>query len=264
MALAVRAPVFVINLERSTDRSAAMTAAYDAIGVNLRFHKAIDGRAVDLLVDPRYDRTTRLARYGADLNSAEIACYLSHITLLEHCLKEGIDRAFVIEDDVHPEPHFVDAIDMLSEAPDSFECVRLMGLRPRPSLPVGQLSEDLRLVWPTHGLCGTQGYFITKPAMEKLVANGLPIVLPLDMMLDRYWRTGITIFAVEPHVVRDVGATSDIGTRLDAWDERPRPWLRARLKMGKWWERGERTLANADRRARLPQWRRLAQEAFGG
>jgi glycosyl transferase family 25 len=216
-----------------------------------------------MLADPRYDRATRVARYGADLGPTEIACYLSHITLFERCLREGVDRAVIVEDDVHPAAHFADALDALSAAPEAFEFVRLIGTRPRPSEPVASLTEDVRLVWPTHGLCGAQGYYLTRAAMQKLVSKGLPITLPFDMMLDRYWRTGITIFALDPYVVHDpLLGDSDIGKRPDAWDERPRPWLRARLKLGKLWERGERTIANADRRARLPEWRRQAQAAF--
>ena len=55
---------------------------------------------------------------------------------------------------------------------------------------------------------------------------------------------------------------SDIGGRPDAWDERPRPWLRARLKAGKLFERFERIGANAVRRARLAEWRRRGSAAF--
>jgi hypothetical protein len=99
--------------------------------------------------------------------------------------------------------------------------------------------------------------------MEKIAAAGAKVTLPFDVMLDRYWRMGLTIFALDPYVVRNIAqGQSDIGARPDAWERRPRRLLRARLKAGKLWERGERTLANLSRRAKLAQWRRLGAAAF--
>ena len=68
-------------------------------------------------------------------------------------------------------------------SPLEFEFVRLIGTRPRPSLPVGDLTKEVRLVWPRHGLCGAQGYYLTAPAMRKFLALG-KVLMPYDVMLD--------------------------------------------------------------------------------
>ncbi|MGE0044261.1 MAG: glycosyltransferase family 25 protein [Hyphomonadaceae bacterium] len=257
----MQTPVIVINLERSADRRAQADAAYRAIGINPVFHKATDGRAADLTQHPAYGRAARVAAYGEDMRSTEIACFLSHVSALKHCLEAGYERAVIAEDDVHPTENFAPALAALERAPASFEFVRLIGTRPRRSLPVAPLTSEVEIVWPTHGMAGAQGYFVTRPAMEKIVRAGDTIVLPFDMMLDRYWRLGLTIFALKPFVVRDAEAASDIGVRPDAWTHRPRPWLRAKLRARKIGERVARSIANMDRRARLPRWRAELMES---
>jgi glycosyl transferase family 25 len=254
-------PVFVINLERSADRRARIAEAFAAIGVKVRFHAAVDGAASDLRTSPLYDRASRVAAYGGDLTSREIACYLSHLSVMRRCLEEGIERAIILEDDVRPEPGFVAAAQRLAAAPDCFELVRLYGLRPRAALDICQLTDSVKLVWPTHGLCGAQGYYLTAAAMRKILSAG-KIAVPFDMMLDRYWRTDVSVFALSPYVISTQDAASDIGERRDLWADGTHKLLRARLKARKLAERVARSSANLGRRLRLASWRRRAAAAF--
>ncbi|MGE0829295.1 MAG: glycosyltransferase family 25 protein [Hyphomonadaceae bacterium] len=251
-------PVYAINLARSAARRESALAAYRTAGIDLKVHEAVDGAAQDMLAHPAYDRARRLEEYGEDLRSTEIACYLSHIGAMRRCLEEGAESAIIVEDDVHPTADFVAAVEALGKLPPEFSFVRLIGSRRRRMLPVGPLTPQVQLMWPTHGLCGAQGYYVTRPAMEKIVAAAEPILVPVDIMLDRYWRLDMPIFALSPFVVRDAEeAPSDIGGRPDAWAKRPRPWLRVKLRARKIAERWRRSAANAACRGRLPHWRAL-------
>jgi glycosyl transferase, family 25 len=255
-------PIFMINLERSVARREKAQGAFDAIGVPLRFHAAADGVQRDLTRSPRYDSAVRVERYGADLSSREIGCYLSHLELMERCLNDGVDRAVILEDDVAPAPGFAETVSQLAAAPEVFEMIRFYGVRKRASERVCALAPGVDLVWPTHGLCGSQGYYLTAAAMRKILAGGGKIILPYDMMLDRYWRTGLTIFATSPFVITEEAQASDIGQRQDLWADGSHQWLHARLKLGKLAERVSRTTANADRRSHLTAWRREGEAAF--
>ena len=258
-------PIFMINLERSPERRARAENAFGAASVELIFHPGIDGAQAELRHSPDYDRATRLARYGGDLNSREIGCYLSHLSVMQRCLDQGIARAIIMEDDVIPQRGLRPALAKLAALPDCFELVRLYGLRPRRSLPICDLGDSLSLTWPTHGMCGAQGYYLTAPAMRKFLALG-KVLMPYDVMLDRHWESGVPIFALEPFVIgiNELSAASNIGARADLWADGSHQILHAKLKLGKLADRGARALANAKWRLELPKWRRRAREAFSG
>jgi glycosyl transferase, family 25 len=256
-------PIFMINLERSAERRARALAAFEAVGVSLILHNAIDGRASDLTKARRYARDTRIARYGADLYSNEIACYLSHLSVMERCLQDGIEGAVILEDDVTPTPRFAETVDQLSRAPGTFEFVRLYGLRKRRAERVCALAQGVDLVWPTHGLCGAQGYYLNAEAMQKILKFGGEITLPYDVMLDQHWRTGLRIFATSPYVISEDKQVSDIGTRPDLWADGSHRWLRTKLKLRKFVDGVKRKSSNASRMSQLAAWRQEGDAAFG-
>ncbi|GEO82586.1 glycosyltransferase family 25 protein [Pararhodospirillum oryzae] len=231
----VRTGVFVINLERSDIRRQRVLRGLAKVGVEATVWKAVDGASLDVATAPRYDQARRLARFGHDLTPNEIACALSHLACIEAALAEGFDKICILEDDVIVAPDFKAVLDACFALPAGADMVKLYGLRRRPSRPVAELTPTRTLVRPLHATCGAQGYVLDRVGMKKALAACTPLIMQIDIALDRYWANGLALFAVLPSpLIEPQDLPSDINApRVDPWRAVPHRWLRLRLKMHK-------------------------------
>lgn len=98
--------IFVISLKRAADRRADMETQMKKLGLSFEFFDAYDGRELSD-VDPLYDAAIARERNGESLSKAQRGCAMSHRALYERIIKEGIDCALILEDDVVLDPHIV-------------------------------------------------------------------------------------------------------------------------------------------------------------
>lgn len=86
-------PVFLINLDRGTDRLEFMRSQFEKLGLSFVRLPAADGRDAEVL---RRSRRSRLSQ----LKPGEIGCFESHIRAWEELLSSDATAAIVMEDDV--------------------------------------------------------------------------------------------------------------------------------------------------------------------
>ena len=88
---------YVINLARSTDRRAHITAELQKAGMDYEIMTAVDGRDLDLsdrtTIDPAFSYLTQLLPGTA-------GAALSHLNAYRKIVADGLDVALVLEDDV--------------------------------------------------------------------------------------------------------------------------------------------------------------------
>ena len=87
--------VFVINLERSTDRKAILEERAKIVGLDIEFIKAVDGRT---LSDSEIESHTQPLNYA--YMRGEVGCALSHQKIYRKIIEEDIPYALILEDDV--------------------------------------------------------------------------------------------------------------------------------------------------------------------
>jgi glycosyl transferase family 25 len=204
-------PVFVINLERDTERRRHMAATLAGLGMAAEFVTAVNGRALPPAYKAAYDRARALRVYGVEMWDTEIACFLSHRGLFERMVAGGVEVALVLEDDVHLEPALPGVVqDLLASPFQDWLVVRLDSKRTQlhdpPSaafagrrvaaLPGGGALYRLR----THVL-GTGGYLIRREGAARMLAYGERIFMPIDHTMDRFWENGIQPYVVRPFPV---------------------------------------------------------------
>ena len=98
--------IYVINLKRAADRRAHMEKKLQALGLEAEFFEAYDGR--NLTDDePLFDKELSLERNGQALTKGELGCSMSHRALYERIVKDNIDRALILEDDITLDPRIV-------------------------------------------------------------------------------------------------------------------------------------------------------------
>jgi glycosyl transferase, family 25 len=88
---------YVINLARSPDRRAHITAELEKIGLDYELITAVDGHKLDLhdstVIDP--------ALFAKNSFSAGTAgCALSHLRACQKIVADGLDEALILEDDI--------------------------------------------------------------------------------------------------------------------------------------------------------------------
>lgn len=88
---------YVINLARSPERRAHITAELDKHGIDYELVAGVDGRDLDVhdaaIVDPSVLNTSWF-RPGV------AGCAVSHLRVYQEILAAGVDRALVLEDDI--------------------------------------------------------------------------------------------------------------------------------------------------------------------
>ena len=103
--------VYLVNLDRRTDRRMKMEASFDELGIEYQRISAVDGK---LEIDKNYIDKHGIAMmpdfsepyHQRPIKHGEIGCFMSHYNVWLDILKNGYKRAIVFEDDIRFEPYF--------------------------------------------------------------------------------------------------------------------------------------------------------------
>lgn len=200
-----------------------MEGLLSELGLEAEFVSAVDGRALTDADRSQYDSRRARLDYRAEMTDSEIACYLSHYRIYERICRENLPLALILEDDIHIEPNFMEAVGALAAQTDpEWTVVRLQTQRGRLLNPgnerdlgrrVRSLGESGLYQLDTHVLGGC-AYLMRLPAAQTMAGYARNISRPIDQTLDRFWENGIVPFVVRPFPVRqhpEFG--SEIGVR---------------------------------------------------
>lgn len=202
----------IITLHPQSESTQALVTALKENNVIVNSFFGADGRKnIPPLQDEESINSKEMRlRHNRDLHGSEIGCYLSHLRAIREAYNSGADRLCVFEDDVQLENGFQQVYSKVTTLSDEVEFVRFMGLKVRKRKVVQPLHEDYMLVRPERGLTGTQGYMINRRGMEKVLKAGSALYEPIDKFFDHFWEYGLRAYAVEPHVIYENDANSNI------------------------------------------------------
>ncbi|MDR0367289.1 MAG: glycosyltransferase family 25 protein, partial [Rickettsiales bacterium] len=218
--------VFVINLDRAKDRLSRMRARLKEIGLGYERIKAVDGAVCDLDMAAVVDRKKHLLAHGKHILKNEVACSLSHVLAMEKFLETKAHAALILEDDMRFNAGFVEVVQALMKRGD-WDVVKLNGAHGGGKIRAQKLAGKYRLVKNAFHQSRTGAYVLTRAAAEKYVKKLLPVWLPLDHEMFKYWKYGLRGFSVDPFPSREEGSPSTIGyqneksRRLPAWKKLP-------------------------------------------
>ena len=161
-------PTFVINLARQVERKRRMQALVAAAGVEPVFVEAVDGSKLGASAMLPWRRNDKRAL----LNAGEVGCLLSHVSVWERIVREGIDHAVVLEDDLVISPTFRQILLRIGDLPD-FDLLRLETDR---SPIVFRHECELEIAGHCvhkllRGATRTGGYAISRRGAHRLLAN---------------------------------------------------------------------------------------------
>lgn len=228
---------YVINLARSSDRRAHITAELERAGLTYDIISAVDGQDLDLS-DPAVIDPSFVARIVFPAGSAGAA--LSHLSAYRKIIDDGLNAALVIEDDIVLPPDIGRLADTVAGHLSGAEVALLSVDSPEPCRMSREGSVELssrRLLALPIDVCQPRSagaYVITREACERMVKCLLPIRVQADMWW-HFYREGIldrVRCVIPPPVDKNPKFTSTIGSYSLREGIRARlagPVLRARI-----------------------------------
>ena len=183
---------YVINLARSRDRRAYITAHLDKIGADYEVVTSIDGRDLDL-DDPNLISPTFRTSINLPVGSAGAA--LSHLAVYRKIIEDGHDMALVLEDDIILPSDLNAVVDAVGKELVAAE-VALLSVDSQTPLKVSTegavpLPSSRFLALPVNVSQPLSGaaYVITREACERMVERNLPLRTVADAW-GFYYREG--------------------------------------------------------------------------
>ena len=97
-------PVFVINLKRSEDRRARVQEALGSLSLTYEFIEAVDGNDLSehevAEIREGFDDPRKIDSTRGPVSRGEIGCAISHLKAYKRIVKDNLDYACIMEDDV--------------------------------------------------------------------------------------------------------------------------------------------------------------------
>jgi glycosyl transferase family 25 len=207
-------PVFIINLERDVQRWRHIEAVMRKLGILHQRITAIDGQRKLRLIRKVIARDFFNRKLGRPLTPGEICCALSHISALKRVIRQNLDRALILEDDVEFSDGFQDFFrDELPEFLELCDIVKIEGLfydhtsRSGPTLRTGRLTK---LIVPLSPTLGSAGYAVTRRGARALLRRFVAINWPMDHMLVSYEGYAATFGEIRPMLIQQAAHPSNI------------------------------------------------------
>jgi glycosyl transferase family 25 len=177
--------VYVINLARSLDRRAHITAELKKTGLDYQIITAVDGRDLDMsdltIVDPSL-ATKTVSMAGAS------GCALSHLSAYRNIIADGLDAALVLEDDVILPADLGSLADAVADQLGGAEVALLNYSTPYPPCRLSRegsvhLPSSRLLALPIDAeqwIVSSSAYIITREACERMIKCMPPVRVPID------------------------------------------------------------------------------------
>lgn len=227
---------FVINLERSPERLAAMGERLRTLGLPWQRIVAVDGPALPAWPPGSVDEAGYARWHGKPVAAGEVGCYLSHLKALRAFLDTGASHLLLLEDDALPGPTCRAVVEALLQACDRWDLVKLSGFHRGSPAEVMPLVPGHVLAVPFSRQGNTAALMFNRQAAAAAVRALDPMRLPYDHALERPWTFGQRLRIVTPSpVLAQDGSPSTISggrTKKFGWAQRlPTHAFRVRNEM---------------------------------
>lgn len=189
--------VYLINLDRATERLARMKDRLDAVPLAFERVSALDGLALSFPM-PEFSELSFKLLHGRRRIPAEVGCYLSHVECARRLLATDARHALILEDDVAFSDDFAKVLEAALARSASWDILRLSELNTGPKVPYAPLTERRKLAIALMREKGAGAYVINRRAAEWFVTGLLPMRLSWDIAFDLEFLHGLSAAFVYP------------------------------------------------------------------
>lgn len=187
--------VVVISLLRAAERRRLISEKFAGLPQPWSFFDAHTSLANPAL---QYDEARIRRSFGRTLSAPELGVWSSHYTVIQRFLDNGLyDYLLVFEDDVIFDTEFpVHAfVDLCEERGINY--IRLFGKHHADAVRLS-FFYDRSIIRYKSSPAGSQAYLISKEGARRLVNGCQTVDATVDLVMDRFWKTGLPIYSVFP------------------------------------------------------------------
>ena len=192
---------YIINLDKSIERWNYTSEKFRSLGLNVLRVPAIAGKDL-VFPHPDFAAWKYFFWYGRPMVPNKVACYFSHIKALRTFLETNEEHAMICEDDVFPLPELIDVLKEAMRYSDSWDMLRLNGIKSTYGLDFAELSHGYRLGCDLRTASGNGGKIVNRYAAETIIKKCLPMRLPHDVTLFYDLPIGIREVTIHPFPVQ--------------------------------------------------------------
>ncbi|MBR2655497.1 MAG: glycosyltransferase family 25 protein [Loktanella sp.] len=205
--------IWLINLDRDTDRLTAMQRQLDAMGLEYTRFPAIYGKDHADELAARVDQAAYARNMGQGVLPGKMGCYASHVAVWEAFVASDKQVALILEDDVVFHDDFLEALDTALAGAAHWDTLRFNCIRAKLPISQGRLGR-YRLNAYAGPFTGNAAYLLHKPVAERLLLNLWPQTRAFDHELNRFFHHDFRQFGLEPFAshVDDGGVSAITGT----------------------------------------------------
>ena len=194
--------VLCINVQRASERRAAMIEQFHRLSMAFEIFPATDWRDLDETDLALADTEARRLQGRRPLSDGMIACALSHRRALQYIVDKGFERVAVFEDDVTLAPDTIHALQVIEKLDCGADIVFLhRNKSAHRFVPLVRVSDKYQLGLVRLSDWGTQGYVITREAARNFLERVPRIVHRNDHSFHAYWLHRLQTFTLDPPVV---------------------------------------------------------------
>lgn len=218
--------IWLINLDRDTDRLAEMQRQLDAMGLAYTRFAAIYGKEHAEELARRVDAAAYARNMGQAILPGKMGCYASHVAVWEAFVASDAKVALILEDDVVFHDDFLVSLDAALAGAGHWDTLRFNCIRAKLPVSQGRLGR-YRLNAYLGPFTGNAAYLLHKDVARRILPNLWPQTRAFDHELNRFFHHDFRQFGLEPFPshVDDGGISAITGTgfglvRKFAWYRR--------------------------------------------
>jgi glycosyl transferase family 25 len=192
-----RCGIYLINLDRSTDRLRSAEQHFNAVSLPFERIAAIDARTEDLSIYPVDRRVFQRTHGRTTIRPGEIGCYFSHLKAIRAFLASGREFGIILEDDVLPQRQLSAVLEELLDFSNEWDIVSLFHFHRGGPVVVRQAKEFSLAVHVAH-ISSAAAYLLSRNAAERLIKHLEVMRACIDHSLYESWKHGLRLRSVMP------------------------------------------------------------------
>ena len=201
--------IFVINLEKESEKLQNIAILFKKYNLNFRRINAVNGHDLEESTILKYvSQSQSIKTIKRELTNSEIGVALSHISIYNIMIKENIQHAIIMEDDIDFNSEFLEFLQYIERLPSAWEVV-LLGHHVKESNFIDtpgilwwhkKITKTLQCIQFSEFPFGAYGYLLHQKGAKKLIKN----VQPLNQPIDHYTadKDIVTLYGVYPACIR--------------------------------------------------------------
>ena len=185
--------IYLINLDRRTDRMVECSDVLDKNNIIYERFSAVDGQ------------TLNIEDYGAKVTKNELGCILSHLNIMKDIKENDYETILILEDDFELCPGFENLLDVyMSQLPEDWQWLYFGGSHFNEPEPITENISRITKTLTTHAYAIKRE--MVEPIIDKLESNVQSAVDSSFTDMQRDYNTYCTM----PHLIYQADGFSDI------------------------------------------------------